>query len=187
MLACFVFDRFLNLEKRKKLFSQYGKARLDDRFPSSKSGGFGRPIPSSQGSWRLVARGIHPIFSNSPELIFPEKAPTFLAILPFSVMFLIIMEVANAVVFMLELAITSSAMGKVRGVAANPLVAAGSFHQWCTVITAKATDLTGNWFRFHPIICHRNISFLHCFVFTRSACLPIISFVRRIIASESPR
>jgi len=188
VLACFVFDRFLNLEKRKKLFSQYGKACLDDRFPSSKSGGFGRPIAPSQGAWRLVARRIHPVFSKSLELVFPEKAPTFLAILPSSVMFLIIMEVANAVVFMLELATTAPSIGEVRRVAANPLVAAGSFHQWCTVITAKATDLTGNWFRFHPIICHRYISFLHRFVFTRSACLPIISFARRmIIASESPR
>jgi hypothetical protein len=188
VLACFVFDRFLNLEKRKKLFSQYGKARLDDRFPSSKSGGFGRPIPPYQGSWRLVARRIHSVFSKSLELVFPEKAPTFLAILPSSVMFLIIMEVANAVVFMLELAMTAPSIGEVRRVAANPLVAAGSFHQWCTVITAKATDLTGNRFRFHPIICHRYISFLHRFVFTRSACLPIISFARRmIIASESPR
>ena len=137
---------------------------------------------------RLVAWGIHPVFSNSAELVFSEKTAAFLAILPSSVMFLIIMEVANAVVFMLELAITSPAIGKVRRVAANPLVAAGSFHQWCTVITAKATDLTGNWFRFHPILCHRYISFLHRFVFTRSACLPIISFAHRmIIASESPR
>ncbi len=189
MLACFVFDRFLNLEKPKKLFSQDGKARLDDRFPSSKSGGFGRPIPPSQGAWRLVARRIHSVFSKSLELVFPEKAPTLLAILPSSVMFLIIMEVANAVVFMLELATTASpSIGEVRRVAANSLVAAGSFHQWCTVITAKATDLTGNRFCFHPILCHRYISFSHRFVFTRSACLPIISFARRmIIASESPR
>jgi len=80
VLACFVFDRFLNLEKRKKLFSQYGKGCLDDRFPSSKSDGFGRPIAPSQGAWRLVARRIHPVFSKSLELVFPEKAPTFLAI-----------------------------------------------------------------------------------------------------------
>ena len=188
MLACFVFDRFLNLEKRKKLFSQYGKACLDDRFPSSKSGGFGRPIAPSQDAWRLVARRIHPVFSKSLELVFPEKAPTFLAILPSSVMFLIIMEVANAVVFMLELATTAPSIGEVRRVAANPLVAAGSFHQWCTVITAEVTDLTGNRFCFHPINCHGCLSFLHRFVFTRSACLPIISFAHRmIIASESPR
>jgi len=106
VLIGFVLDRFLNLEKNSFLnmvkpawmfiFQVANWACLD---------------ALSQGSWRLVARGIHPIFGNSPELIFPEKAPTFLAILPSSVMFLIIMEMANAVVFMLELATTAPSIG----------------------------------------------------------------------------
>jgi hypothetical protein len=121
---------------------------------------------------RLVARGIHPIFSNSVELVFSEKTAAFLAILPSSLMFLIIMEMANAVVFMLELAITSAAVGEVGRVATYPLVATGSFHQWCAVIAAKATDLTGNRLRFHPIICHRRLSFLHRCVFTGMRLLP---------------
>jgi hypothetical protein len=73
-------------------------------------------------------------------------------------MLLIIMEVANAVVFMLELAIASPTIGEVRRIAANPLLAAGGSHQWRTVITAKTTDLSRNWFRFHPIVCHRKLS-----------------------------
>jgi hypothetical protein len=94
---CFVFDRVLNLEKWKILFSQ--SACLDNHSPSRMSGGFARPVLPSQGSSCLVARRIHPVFSKSFELLFPEKVPTFLAILPSSVM-----EAANAVVFLLELA-----------------------------------------------------------------------------------
>ena len=107
----------------------------------------------------LVARRIHAVFGKSLKLLFCEKASTFRAILPSSRMFLIIMEVANAVVFMLELAITSPAIGEVRGIAANPLLAAGGSHQWCTVIAAKTTDFSRNWFRFHPIVCHRSLFF----------------------------
>ena len=137
MLVCFIFDRFPNLEKRKKLFSQYAKACLNGHLPRSKSGGFGCPILPSQGSSRLVARRIYPVFSKPVERLVPEKAPTFHATLPSSVMFLVILEVENAVVFMRELAITSPAVGEVGRIAANPLVGAGSFHQWCTVISAK--------------------------------------------------
>lgn len=184
----FVLGHFLNLEKRKILFSQKGRACLDDHFPSSISGGFAPLVLPSQGSWRLVAGRIRPVFSKSLELLFPEKAPTFRTILPSSVMFLIIMEVANAVVFMLELAITSPAIGEVRRIAANPLVAAGGFHQWRTVITAKTTDLSRNWFRFHPIVCHSNLSCLCRCVFTRFACFLVISFSGRMMSvSQSSR
>jgi len=58
---------------------------------------------------------------RSLELLFPEKAPTFLAILRSSVMFLmIIVEMAKAIASVRELAITSPARGEVRRAAANP-------------------------------------------------------------------
>ena len=103
---------------------------------------------------RSVARRISWLFSKCFELIFPEKVPTFRTILPSSLVLLIKMEVADAVAFMVELTTIATAKGDKRRVAANPLLTAAGFHQWCTVVTAKTTDLSGNWFRFQPIVSH---------------------------------
>jgi len=54
---------------------------------------------------------------------------TFSALLPSALMFFIIMKVADAIVFMLKLAIASSSKGKVRRITANPLLAARGFYQ----------------------------------------------------------
>ena len=156
--------------------------------PSGEAGGSGPPILPSRDSWHSVARRIHRVSGKPVEFLFPEKAPTFLAVLPSSGMFLIVMEVADAVVLMLELTKASSAIGEVRRVAANPLLAATGFHQWCMSITAKATALSGNGFRFHPIVCHSNLSGSSRCLFTRSACLPGLLFsCRRPSVSENAR
>jgi len=79
--------------------------------------------------WRLVAGGIHRIFSNSLELLCVKKTITFSVLLPPALMLFIIMKVADAMVLMLELAVASPSIGKVRSITANPLLAATGFYQ----------------------------------------------------------
>jgi hypothetical protein len=112
----------------------------------------------------LVARRIHPVFCTSLERFCPEEAPTFIAVLPFSMMFLITMEVANAVVLMLELTNASPAIGEGRRVAANPVLAARGFHQWCMSIAGETTALPGDGSRFLPMVCHSILSGLRRWV-----------------------
>jgi len=50
VLIGFVLDRFLNLEKRKIVFSQKGRACSDDHSANITSGGFAPPVLPSKGS-----------------------------------------------------------------------------------------------------------------------------------------
>ena len=124
---------------------------------------------------------MHSVCGKSLELLLPEKAPTLRTISLASGLFLILVEVADAVVSMHELAIISSAIGEGRRIAATPWVAAGSCHQWRTVITAKTTALCRNELGFHPMLCHSNRSCLRRCVFASFACFPGMSFSCRIM------
>ncbi len=77
----------------------------------------------------LVAGNIHRIVKSAREFFFPKKTTALFALLPSALMFFIVVEVADARVFMLKLAIASPSIRKIRRIAAYPLLAARGFHQ----------------------------------------------------------
>jgi hypothetical protein len=73
--------------------------------------------------------GIDSIVKRAREFLFSEVATALFALLPPACVFLNVVEVADARVFMIELAIAAPSIGKIRGIAAYPLLAARGFHQ----------------------------------------------------------
>jgi hypothetical protein len=71
----------------------------------------------------------------------------------------VVVKVANAVVFMLKLAISTAAKREKGGVAANPLITTPGFDQRGGVIATKPAALAGNRFGFRAIIGHVQLLF----------------------------
>ncbi len=114
-------------------------------------------------------RGIHPVFRHKHKRILPKIKTAFFAILPLTFMFFIVMEMANALIFMHKLAIACSPVREIRRITADPSLTARCLHKRCCIITTKAAMLAWDWFCFHPIIGHWHPRYLFLSSLARQA------------------
>ena len=96
-------------------------------------------------------RDVHGIISKLLKLLLTKKTSTFVTVVPLTRMLFIVVKMADAVVFMLKLTITSPAIRQIRRITANQLPTARRHHQGRRIITIKMTMLSWNGFCIHSI------------------------------------
>src|SRR5713101_3278602 len=112
-------------------------------------------IWTSLTSHPSISRPIDRVFRIDFVIAWGPEIPAFLAAFPRAAVPILIVGIAQAKAFVLDLATPATSKRHKRRIATNPLLTARRLHQRRLGIATEAAMLADNWLGFHAVVSHR--------------------------------